>query len=83
MAQAILFINGEMIRQRGVAAPKKATLDRWLKALEKTFTNDLEAAGLGGRLELHKGSVEPHELRLSCRNGAAFLVNREQDAMAR
>lgn len=83
MAQAILFYKGTMVRQRGIAAPKKATLDRWLHHLRKAFSKDLEEVGAPGVLNIWKHVVTQDEIRISCHGEVAFLVDRTVDALCR
>lgn len=84
MPKAVLFINGEMVRQRGIPAPRRHSLTNWQKHLCKSFERDLkEFAGLRLAIcEPLKVMVSEEEIRMSLPGGVAFLVDRVQDALA-
>lgn len=82
MAQVILFYKGEMVRQRGMTAPKKATLERWLSYLRKVFSQDFVTLGVSAPLNIWKSSVTPEEIRISCHGDIAFYVVRGADPLS-
>lgn len=75
MAQAVLYVNGERLRQRGLTAPKRPDLRGWTKELYKTFKTDLEPLGIM-RLEVLDSAASLEELRLSCKGEIGIVVDR-------
>lgn len=82
MAKAVLFLNGEMIRQRGMSAPKRATLGHWVRRLQKTFATDLLGAGIAPSNVIVKSLIDDREIRVSLQGGEAYYVDRTADALA-
>jgi len=69
MAQAVLFIDGERIRQRGLHAPKRNTgVTSWAKDILKLFAEDLIAANPDYKYlradRLTAANVNAEEIRL-------------------
>lgn len=81
MAKAILYYEGQMIRQRGIAAPKRATIERWLHRLRNAFKKDLEDLGAPGVLNIWKHTATESEIRISCHGDVSFWIDRTADAM--
>lgn len=79
MAQAVMYIDSEKVCQRGLHAPKRATLDAWVKELRKVFQDKIDALGglpSGTKFKMLNSSVTDTEIRILCEYGFSFHVDR-------
>lgn len=85
MAQAVLWLDGKAIRQRGLSAPKRSDLKSWFKKLNRTFAEDFRAKGVAAPAGWVSVKVTSEEIRFACAeisSGVAYVVYRKMDALA-
>lgn len=88
MPQVVLFLDGHMVRQRGMAAPRRASdIRHWIRMCQRTFASDLTAANraVHDLRQVHfVQRVEPEEIRLNFPDfNIGFVIKRQEDALAR